>query len=150
MAMEAALQDRSQSEFMTAPAPFSREALDKFKILLDTGQTGYADLRNLARRLLKEDPNRRLNYKLLADALRIHPSTLYRRYGMKHVRSAIKGAKKSLKQWEAELKEAKAHGDLTDAEKDELEIHAKFDDIQVDKDTPSPYIPQVEPHENEA
>ena len=149
MALEAALQDKSESEFATAPVPFSRTAVDKLKTVIDTGQTDYANLRYLARRLFKEDPNRPINYKLLAAALRINPSTLYRRYGKAGVRSAIKAAAKPIRQREAELKEAPVRRELTEEELDAAELQETFSEIEVEKNIPSPFIPQANPDESD-
>lgn len=147
-AMEAALQDKSQSEFHSAPVPFSSKAIDTLKITVDTGQTEYADLKLLARRLYKEDPSRRINYKLLAATLRIAPSTLYRRYSRAEIKSAIKAAKVSFGVqevvWkkEARLRKAAAQRQLTSVEDDAAKLKEMFSDIVEDGATPSPFIRQ--------
>jgi hypothetical protein len=145
-AMEAALQDKSQSEFHSAPVPFSSRAIDTLKIAVDTGQTAYTDLKLLARRLYREDPSRRIDYKLLAATLRIAPSTLYRRYSRVEIRSAIKAAKVSLGvqqvvwKTEARSRKAAAQRQLTSVEDDAAVLKEMFSNIVKDGTTPSPFI----------
>jgi hypothetical protein len=74
--MESALRDQSQSEFVEAPPTIKTKTLLQLRRVVATGQSNYLKLRNLARRLYLENPDRRIDYKLLASALRIHPSTL--------------------------------------------------------------------------
>jgi hypothetical protein len=146
--IEAALRDRSQVEFFSDPVPPSSEAMDMFRIVRRTGQAGYAMLRNLARRLYKADPQRRVNYELLAEALHISPSTLYRRYTKKNVRAAIRAASKPLKHRADEIKEQADLVKPTEQESDMNYIAETFSDIEVD-DVTSPYLTKHDPDDLE-
>jgi hypothetical protein len=157
--MEAALRDQPQSEFLTTPPPPGTEALQKLKVVVDTQQTDYVTLRNMARRLYLGNPERLLDYKLLAAALNVHPSTLYRRYTKEGVAAAIRAASKSLRQRETELEGLTHDAEPTDEERepakikemDAAEIKEMFNEIVVDnKDTPSPYLLRFDPDDMEA
>ncbi len=116
------------------------EALEKLKRVVDASQADYARLRYLVRRLQKEDPKRRVNFKLIADTLRINPSTLYRRYGKENIRSAIKAGHKPLKERQDELKQQSGMAEPTEQDKDAKEIAEMFNDFVVAPDTPSPFL----------
>ena len=145
--LEAAFQDKSELEFSTRPIPPSSEAIDRLKVAVDGGQSDYLGLRSLARRLYKVNPERRVNYQLLADALNINPSTLYRRYTKEDVRSAIKAASKPLTERESEILEQAKQARLTEEEDEDAYFKEMFSQFAVGQDTPSPYLLQRDPND---
>ena len=145
---EAALRDMSQSEFLQAPVPPSSRAIDLLATAVNRKTDNFASLCNLARRLQRESPTRRLNYKLLADAMNIVPSTLYRRYKREGVREAIRSASLDLRpdgiiRKNRELESKTIGQEIND---DPEAIAEKFQNIVVsDEDAKSPFIHVHEP-----
>lgn len=134
--MEAALRDQAQSEFVKSPPTLRIGTLLKLKKIVAAVQSDYLKLRNLARRLYLENPERRIGCKLLADALDIHPSTLYRRYSQKQVAAAVKAAARPLSQRKADMQAQADDAKATDDEKDKATIKEMFNRVVVDRDTP--------------
>lgn len=147
--MEAAFRDQSQSAFLKSAPAIGTKTLLKLKKAVATGQADYLTLRNLARRLYLESPDRRIDQRLLAAAFGIHLSTLYRRYSQKQIAAAINAAKRPLGKRRADLRTIAKHARASVDQEDKAEIKEMFSDIVVDRDTPSPFLFQPDLEDSE-
>jgi len=150
---EAALRDMSQRQFLQAPESPSSKAIDLLASAVKRGRDDYVSFCNLARRLKRENPSGHLNYQLLADALKIVPSTLYRRYTQKGVSSAIKAALVELKPTKTEIEDqaSSIYNSNEQSNDDSEAIAEEFGKFVVsDEDARSPFIHVHDPKDQKA